>query len=407
MLVWRTLVSNFQEPEDETDDAEWVQAIVKFARELTSCVSQELALVTGGKGKGKKDSKLGEDGSDGKNSAARDTLVVIGKYADAIASVSSSKSLKMVIAEPDAGWELPKMLVPDHLPLGVFLAEKNNLLSEAKELKKLGDLKALLGQVPRLESAAAAMSTRLIEDEALKSIKTVCGLFLREFELAFISSMKVMQSSPLRELEAFLGKFKPIKDLCTDWSEKTEDTLIPLFEGKGAKEDFAKINQCMEGLVADLNAMKPFLSHSSSTDLLKELISFGKEIYSKGVMAVADAKEVAGTILLSAYFIEKEDGAPTCTMAELVKCAGECYGLKPEDLKGKFREMVAEVIATEKSQEDGDKKAPKKSKGSQPMKNEKVKDSEQERRKDKEKKDNGKKDKKQKVAKGKKDKKGK
>ena len=69
--------------------------------------------------------------------------------------------------------------------------------------------------------------------------------------------------------------------------------------------------------------------------------------------------------------------------------------------------MVAEVIATEKSQEDGDKKAPKKSKGSQPMKNEKVKDSEQERRKDKEKKDNGKKDKKQKVAKGKKDKKGK
>ena len=64
--------------------------------------------------------------------------------------------------------------------------------------------------------------------------------------------------------------------------------------------------------------------------------------------------------------------------------------------------MVAEVIATEKSQEDGDKKAPKKSKGSQPMKNEKVKDSEQERRKDKEKKD-----KKQKVAKGKKDKKGK
>jgi hypothetical protein len=39
-------------------------------------------------------------------------------------------------------------------------------------------------------------------------------------------------------------------------------------------------------------------------------------------------------VLRAMLNIEKEDGAPTCTMAELVKCAGECYGLKPEDLKG-------------------------------------------------------------------------
>ena len=39
-------------------------------------------------------------------------------------------------------------------------------------------------------------------------------------------------------------------------------------------------------------------------------------------------------VLRAMLNIEKEDGAPTCTMAELVKCAGECCSFKPEDLKG-------------------------------------------------------------------------
>ena len=95
--------------------------------------------------------------------------------------------------------------------------------------------------------------------------------------------------------------------------------LTPLFAGKGAREDFAEINQHMEGLVVDLTALKPFLSHVSSNEALKELILFGKEIYAQSVMAVAETKEAAGTILLAAYFVEKEDDAPTCKMAELVK----------------------------------------------------------------------------------------
>ena len=388
MLVWRTLVANFQEPEDESNEVEWVQAMVRFAKELASSVSQELALLTEGK-KGKKESQ------DGKNADKSDIMDVIRKHADAIANVSSSRTLKMVIAEPKAGWDLPKLLVPDHLALGMFLLEKDGLLAEAKELKKLGDVKALLGKVPRLEWVISAMSTRLIDDENLKPVKTMCGIFLREFELAFISTMKAIQSSSLRELRAFLEKFKPIKDLCIDWSEKTEDVLTPLFEGKGAREDFTQINRCMEGLVADLNALKPFLSHVSSNETLKELISFGKEIYAQSVLAVAETKEAAGTILLAAYFVEKEDDAPTCKMAELVKFSGEAYSLKPEDLKGTFREMVAEAIAKEKlAESEGKGEKEGKNKLSQPKKREQQKE-----------KDKSKKDKKQKAAK--KDKKGK
>ena len=162
--------------------------------------------------------------------------------------------------------------------------------------------------------------------------------------------------------------------------------LTPLFEGKGAREDFAEINQNMEGLVVDLTALKPFLSHVSSNEALKERILFGKEIYAQGVMAVAETEEVASTILVAAYFVEKEDDAPTCTMAELEKFAAECYSLKPED-QSTFHEMVAEVIVEEKSSE-GTNQTEAKSKGSQPKKNEQQKE-----------KDKNKKDKKQKVVK--------
>ena len=171
--------------------------------------------------------------------------------------------------------------------------------------------------------------------------------------------------------------------------------LTPLFEGKGAREDFAEINQHMEGLVVDLTALKPFPSHVSSNEALKELILFGKEIYAQSVMAVAETEEVASTILVAAYFVEKEDDAPTCKMAELVKFSGEAYSLKPEDLKGTFREMVAEAIAKEKlAESEGKGEKEGKNKLSQPKKREQQKE-----------KDKSKKDKKQKAAK--KDKKGK
>ena len=77
--------------------------------------------------------------------------------------------------------------------------------------------------------------------------------------------------------------------------------LTPLFEGKGAREDFAEINQHMEGLVVDLTALKLFLSHVSSNEALKERILFGKEIYAQGVMAVAETEEVASTILVAQW----------------------------------------------------------------------------------------------------------
>jgi hypothetical protein len=45
MLVWRQLVSDFEQPDDETDEISLIKVHVKFAKALLSSAKQELALV--------------------------------------------------------------------------------------------------------------------------------------------------------------------------------------------------------------------------------------------------------------------------------------------------------------------------------------------------------------------------
>lgn len=331
MLVWQKLVTGFETPSD--DEVAEILALAKFSTEFCSVVNQEVAVIA--------------NAADGTSEDVKNAVHSIARYAASFANMVSAKSLKLMLADPKGSWDIGKMLVPDHRPLGTSLLNIEALETQVNQIKQKPELQDLLPKLSDWESASSALAIPLINDEMMQPVKNACEAFDKEFEISIISALKTIQATLVKPMKDFIQKYKPVALAAADWAM---DPVMHLFDNDGAKPDFKAIKVTFQNVSTACGLLSSLCGHSSGASKIKGAVTFASEVKAAITACLDEAKDIAGIVVFCGHFWE-EDPQQVIPLAKIAIYCEKSYGFKMEKLPGKLAKMV-QAGMNEKPEED-------------------------------------------------------
>ena len=322
MLVWQKLVTGFEPPSEDDQVAE-ILAFVKFSTEFCSIAKQEVAVMD--------NANAGGTSDDVKNAVHS-----IAQYASSLARIVSAKSLKLMLGNPKGSWDVGKMLVPEHRPLGAALLNIEAMETETNQIKQKSELKDLLPKLSDWESIGSALAIPLINDKMMQPVKICCEAFDKQFEVSIISALKTMQGTLVKAMKDFIQKYKPVTVAAADWAM---DPVMHLFDNDGAKPDFKAIKITFQNVTCACEVLSSLYDHSSGVDKIKSAVTFSGEVKAAIMTCFEEAKDIAGIVVFCGHFWE-DDPEHVIPLPKIASYCEQNYGFKMEKLPGKLAKMV-------------------------------------------------------------------
>ena len=329
-MRWQKLVTDFQVV-DEDNKHEIAMAFLDYGSSLAAIADKEINI---------------EEGA-----LEKQTLQLLRSFGKQLCVQASCYGIKLVLAKPEAKWELPKILLPEWVPIAMLSTSMDKLQQKMKALDATpNDITVLATQWDMFETCAGVIASGALKDDALVHIKDPCQTFQEKFNTMLMEALTKVHNSSVKEMVEFVSKFSEVTQAASEWRMETFNWV---FQGDDTKKCFERLNSAITAAKSYLKESRPILSHKSSHGIVKNAVKEVIELVSLVKAKLHEACSVAGILMVSGLFLSKDDAS--MDVNTLMDHCFTMYGLTVEKLPGKLQKMTIKAIDQAKVEKEKDK----------------------------------------------------